>query len=226
MSSQHEFDEDRTTRSGADRIRDAAVLLFGAKGFAATSLKTIAAEAGVSQALILHHYGSKAGLRQACDEHVAQEIQTRKEEVIDGEARFDPFIALRRLEHGPPLLRYLVRALVEGGEQSAHLVDEMVADAEEYMARGEEAGLIRPSAVPRDRAVLLVVWSLGALALHEHIHRLLDVDFLAESAPPESLTPYLRPAMELFTQGLLEEGAFDELAGFMGIDVEHDEKGR
>ncbi|NLG21416.1 MAG: hypothetical protein GX555_08325 [Actinomycetales bacterium] len=56
-----------------------------------------------------------------------------------------------------------------------------------------------------------MIWSMGALAMHEHVRRLLGVDFLAVDAPPESLRPYLRPMLELFSQGLMEEGAFDEM---------------
>lgn len=202
-------------QSASDRIRDAAISLFGEQGDAATSLKAIAAEAGVSQALIVHHYGSKDRLRAACDEHVARVLRTRKQEVIDGEAGLDPLVALRHLENNGPLLRYLLRAMTAGGERTAHLVDEMVADAEQYMARGEQAGLIKPSSVPRDRSVLLVIWSLGALVLHEHVKRLLDVDLLAASAPPEDLRRYLCPAVELYTQGLMEAGAFEQLADFV-----------
>lgn len=207
---------DGRSRSGADRILDAAVLLFGEHGAGGTTLKDIAAAAGVSQALIVHHYGTKDGLRAACDEHVAHVIRVRKEETLGAEPQFDPFIALRRLEHGRPLLRYLIRALTEGGAHASQLIDRMIADAEVYMAQGEHAGLIKASEFPRDRAVLLVIWSLGALTLHEHVHRLLGVDFLADHAVPESLQRYLHPAMELYTQGLVEEGAFDQLAEFLG----------
>lgn len=219
------------SRSGAERILDAAVLLFGEHGVRGTTLKSIAAEAGVSQALIVHHYGSKDGLRTACDDHVAHLIRARKEETI-GAPEFDPFIALRRLEHGRPLLRYLIRTLTEGGAHATQLIDGMIADAEDYMADGERAGLIKSSDVPRDRAVLLVIWSLGALTLHEHVERLLGVDFLAEQSPPDSLQRYLRPAMELYTQGLVTDGAFDQLAEFLGgapaatpaTAAHHDEK--
>ncbi len=48
--------DDATTRS---RIRDAAVALFGRAGYAATSIRTIADEAGVSAALVIHHFGTK-----------------------------------------------------------------------------------------------------------------------------------------------------------------------
>jgi len=202
---------DKTSRGGADRILDAAVILFGKHGFRGTTLKDIATEAGVSQALIVHHFGTKDALRKTCDDYVARLIRVRKKETIGSEPQFDPFTALRQLKDSRALLQYLTRTLTEGGTNASALIDEMVADAEGYMAQGEQAGLIKPSAVPRDRAVLLVLWSLGALVLHEHVHRLLDVDFLASDSSSESLQRYLYPAMELYSQGLVEEGALDDL---------------
>lgn len=220
-------------RSGAARILDAALLLFGERGLRGTTLKAIAAEAGVSQALIVHHYGSKDALRTACDEHVVRMIPAHRQATSGAEPQFDPFAGLRRLENSRPLLRYLVRALTEGGTHASELIDGMIADAEAYMAQGERAGLIKPSSTPRDRVVLLVIWSLGALTLHEQVHRLLDVDLLAQDVPPESLKRYLRPAVELYRQGLVEEGAVAGLVDFLAepnveteIDNEHDEKGQ
>lgn len=206
---------DKAQTGGAERILDAAVLLFGERGFRGTTLKDIATEAGVSQALIVHHYGSKERLRAACDDHVAQLIRARKAEVMGDQPQIDPFIALRQLSEGRALLRYLTRALTEGGPHAVQLVDEMIADAEEYMTQGEQAGVIKPSAVPRDRAVVLVLWSLGALVLHEHVERLLGVDFLAEGDAPAGLERYLLPALELYTQGLVVDGAVEELSTFL-----------
>lgn len=201
-----------STPTGAQRILDAAIHLFGEHGFRATPLKAIAAEADVSQALIVHHYGTKNGLRAACDAHVAHLVRVRKAETVDAEQRVDPFTALHRLQGSRPLLRYLTRALTEGGEGASELIDGMIDDAVDHLDRGEEAGVIKSSAVPRDRAALLVIWSLGALALHEQVHRLFGADFLAGGAPSEDLHRYLRPAIELYTQGLVQPGSFDRLA--------------
>lgn len=217
MSTEHSVSGD-----GAKRILNAAILLFGERGVRGTPMKAIAVEAGVSQALIVHHYGTKEGLRSACDAYVADVIRERKEETLTANPQFDPFMALRQLEHGRPLLRYLIRTLTEGGPHAADLIDGMIADAEAYMAQGERDGLIKPSEVPHYRAVLLVIWSMGALALHEHVERLFGVDFLAEEAPPESLHRYLRPAIELYMNGLLKEGAFERLAGLLGDSTSED----
>ena len=72
--------------------------------------------------------------------------------------------------------------------------------------------LIKPSAHSRERVIVLTLWSLGSLVLHEHMNRLLGVDFLDTEAPPESLAPYMLPVVELFTQGLFEPGTLDRFA--------------
>src|SRR5690625_6728632 len=58
------------------RIRNAAVTRFGADGFGA-GLRAIAADAGVSPALIVHHFGSKSALRKARSEEHTSELQSR-----------------------------------------------------------------------------------------------------------------------------------------------------
>jgi len=203
--------ESSDNRTGSQRILEAAINLFGRNGVKGTSMRAIAEEAGVSQALVVHHFGSKDGLQRACDHHVAGVVRANKQTAMANGPQLDPFHTLRQLERSQPLLRYLARALTEGGEHTADLVDEFVADAEDYMRQGEEAGFLKPSETPRERTITLVIWSMGALAMHEHVRRLLGVDFLAVDAPPESLRPYLRPMLELFSQGLMEEGAFDEM---------------
>ncbi len=58
------------TRSSA---LDAAQHLFAEKGFAGTSMREIAAVAGVSQPLIYYHFGSKEGLYSAVKERLMKE---------------------------------------------------------------------------------------------------------------------------------------------------------
>lgn len=53
--------------TGKARIRQAALQLFASKGYAQASLRRIAQRAGVSLALIGHHFGSKVLLREAVD---------------------------------------------------------------------------------------------------------------------------------------------------------------
>lgn len=195
-------------RTGRARIRDAAIARFADRGVAGTSLKVIAEDAGVSQPLVVHHFGTKQGLRAACDEHVAAVIRQRKLAVVEQGAHFDPLAAMRGNEQTTPLLRYLARTLGDGSPQVVALLDEMVEDAVEYMAEGVRTGMIKPSEHPRGRAVVLVLWSLGALTLHEHLDRLLGVDLTAE---PEDLSAYVLPAAEILANGVLAEGVYERV---------------
>ena len=191
----HSIKDDRTTKA---RIRDAAIECFAAEGIAATSIRTIATAADVSPGLVMHHFGSKDNLRVACDEHVSTFIRDQKSSAMEQGASIDPLAALRSTVGGPPLLRYLARSMVDGSAHVADLVDEMASDAVEYMQAGVEAGLLTPSDLPRERAALLTLWSLGGVVLHEHMERLLGVDITADfSQDPESAAAYIAPALEI-----------------------------
>ena len=188
------------------RIRHAAIDAFGEAGVDGTSLKTIAARAGVSQPLIVHHFGSKQGLRTACDQHVAATIREQKLAALSEGPNLDTLAALRRSAENRPVLRYLARTLGDGSPEVSALIDDLVEDALEYETEGIETGLIKPSRHPRERMVVLVLWSLGLLMLHEQLERLVDVDLLGE---PDQLGPYLLPVVEMFSEGVLAEGLYE-----------------
>jgi AcrR family transcriptional regulator len=200
-------EDDRTARA---RIRDAAIARIAEEGPGA-SVRAIAAGAGVSPALVLHHFGSKEALWVSCDAHFPATIRERKHAAMAAGPGLDPLAALREQAGGPPLLRYLARVLIEPSPRVDALVDELVADAEQYMAEGVRSGLLKPSADPSGRAALLTLWSLGALVLHEHLHRLLGVDLVAGTLDPDAAAGYFGPALELFAGGLLTPEAAAQL---------------
>jgi AcrR family transcriptional regulator len=68
--------DDPADSSKAEQIRDAALKIFARDGFAAASLRPIAAEAGVHVALIGHNYGSKLQLWRAVIDYVAERLVT------------------------------------------------------------------------------------------------------------------------------------------------------
>jgi AcrR family transcriptional regulator len=200
-------DQDRTARA---RIRDAAIARFAADGIAATQLKGIAADVAVSPALVIHHFGSKEGLRAACDEYVVEAIRTRKREAMANDRRFDPLQAIRQLQYGPPLQRYLARTLADGSPHVASLIDELVEDAVEYTAEGVKNGLLKPADDLRARVVALTMWSLGSLMLHEHVERLLGIDILDNEA---GWAAWMMPAMEILAKGAIEEPLYEQWRG-------------
>jgi AcrR family transcriptional regulator len=203
MRSDDAPDDDRTTRA---RIRDAAITLFAEDGVAATSVRAIAAAAGVSPALVIHHFGSKDALRVACDQYLAAAINDQKTRALRAGANLDPLAALRQITEGPPVTRYLARTLIDGSPHVAELIDQIVADGARYMAEGVEAGVLQPTAYPYERAAVLTIWSLGALVLHEHLQRLIGVDPLDyPSDDPTAIAAYVGPVSEMMTRGVMTE---------------------
>lgn len=199
-------------RSTSARIRDAAIACFAASGVDATPVRRIAEEAGVSPALVIHHFGTKEALRVACDRHVAALIRARKTASVRRGANLDPIAALRDDDDGTPLLAYLARTLTDGSPHVAELLDELVDDAVAYMAEGEAAGMLRSTDQPRQRAAVLLLWSMGALVLHEHAARLLGTDLLG---PPEQLRSYVVPAFDILGRGIMTASAYEHLAAAM-----------
>ncbi len=186
------------------RIRDAAIALFSENGVKGTNVRAIAAAAGASPPLIVHHYGSKEALTAECDRYVAEFLNERKRNGMRAGASFDPLAALREARDGSMFLRYLAVRLAEGSPQVAAMVDEMVSDAAGYMADGVESGMLRPTNYPYERAVVLTIWSLGALVLREHLERLLGVDIAAVPQEPTAASAYVGPVLEILTDGIVD----------------------
>jgi len=192
-------EEDLTGRA---RIRDAAIRRFGVDGFGA-SVRAIAADAGVSPGLVIHHFGSKDGLRAACDEHVLRMIREAETEAFTQSSPGELLAQLAVLDEFAPLVGYLVQALLAGGDLAATLLDRMTKDAEVYLADAVAAGTMKPSRDPAARAAFLVDVGIGAVLSFVRRHPPVDGDYgatLRRYAEANAL-----PALELYTQGLLTD---------------------
>jgi len=194
--------DDRTTKA---RIRDAAIASIAEYGINGTTARKVAGAAGVSPGLVIHHFGSMEGLRSACDQYVTNVIREFKERTMTGGPTLDVLAALRDAPNGP-LMGYLAQVLADDSPAVAKLVDDLVDDAEGYIQQGVESGLLKPSDDPRGRAVVLTVWSLGALALHQHLRRLLGTDLTDPGILTDpAAAAYIVPVYEIYGEGILEE---------------------
>jgi AcrR family transcriptional regulator len=195
--------DDRSTQA---RIRDAAIACFADGGVARTSIRTIADAASVSPGLVIHYFGSKEELREACDQHVAAIIRDLKSSAMAAGVGFDVGAALNAIAEGPPYSRYLARILVDASPRVDDLVDEIVADSVKYMETGVATGLVKPSQYPYERAAILAIWSLGALVLHEHVERLIGIDPTGDyTQDPTALAGYMGPILEIGSKGFVTE---------------------
>lgn len=197
--------DDLTARA---RLRDAAIDLIGRSGAARTSLRAVAEAAGVSTPLVVHHYGSKAGLITACDQHVVAVIREGKRAAVAEGAGMDALAAVRGSATSSALLRYLATRLADSSPLVDELVDELVADAETMLTAGAASGMLQPTDDVRGRAAVLTIWSLGALVLHAHLARLLDADPTTDAA---GIVAYSRPATEILGRGVLDPALADRV---------------
>jgi AcrR family transcriptional regulator len=187
--------------TAAARIRDAAIAQFGAHGFG-VGLRQIAEAAGVSAALVIHHFGSKDGLRAACDDYVAEAIRTSKSEAMRSHDPASWLAQLSEIESYAPLTAYLMRSLQSGADLAKTLWRTMIANAEEYLDEGVRAGTLKPSRDPKARARYLAISGGGGLLLYLQMHE--DPTDLAAVLRDYS-TDMVLPALELYTEGLMAD---------------------
>jgi AcrR family transcriptional regulator len=168
--------------SNIERIRDAALKSFAERGTSETTLRSVAAAAGVSLGLVQHHFATKAGLIKAVDDYVLEFIVTPMAEPIS-ESPNDSISEIgdrvnRMFVGHPDVARYLGRALVDGSALGATIFDELFMLGTARWQERAERGETRPDVDLTWAVINSLVLALGAFSLRGHIDRHL----------PESLT--------------------------------------
>jgi AcrR family transcriptional regulator len=187
--------------TGAARIRDAAIEQFGEHGFG-IGLRAIAQAAGVSAALVIHHFGSKDGLRKACEDYIAEEIRNNKSEALKSNDPATWFAQMAEIEEYAPLMAYLVRSMQAGGDLANMLWRTMIDNAEDYMEDGVRSGMIKPSRDPHARARYLAITGGGGFLLYLQMHETpTDIKAVLRDYSRDMILP----ALELYTEGLMAE---------------------
>ncbi|MGN2639630.1 TetR family transcriptional regulator [Nocardia takedensis] len=192
--------------STAARIRDAAIDVFGEHGFR-IGVRAIAAAAGVSPGLVNHHFGSKDGLRAACDERVLEIIRIEKSKAISTPGPAGMLDALAEIEVYAPVVAYVLRSFQAGGTLAAALLEHMIDDAENYMQDAVAAGTLKPSRDPAARARYIVLCHVGAMNLFIQLRApgAGKLDHRAVIRELAEVTTF--PALELYTQGMLTDSS-------------------
>ncbi|MFC0682648.1 TetR family transcriptional regulator [Lysobacter korlensis] len=187
--------EDFTTRA---RIRDAAVLLFGQRGFAGTSVRTVAEAAAVSPGLVIHHFGSKDGLRAECDRFVVDSFLGQKSELSGAEAAAAIQGWLSDLDAFRPRIDYLARMLTDTSPAADSLFDALLAGTAGMLEEQVAAGIMREPIDPQVTAAYLTVYGIVPLLLRRQLGRALGEDDLT----PELIRRSTLPILDLYTHGL------------------------
>ncbi|WP_156759866.1 TetR/AcrR family transcriptional regulator [Microbacterium karelineae] len=184
-----------------DPIVLAAVHRFAREGFSAP-LRQVAADAGVSAALIMKRFASKDGLRAACDDYVLAWIRRVKAENMQAAANGQLLASLATTDEYAPLLVYVMHSVMEGGQLGRDFVEHMIADAEVYTAEAVARGVVRPSRDEKARVRFLVMSGLGTFLLSLLLRPVDDTSDLAAVSRRLQEDTTL-PMLELYTEGML-----------------------
>jgi AcrR family transcriptional regulator len=182
------------------RIRNAALEGFASKGVEATSIRDVAAAAGVSPGLVQHHFGTKAGLRDAVNEYVVAAAAETFEGLVDT-AEGWPGMGDRVtawVRDNALALRYLARGLVDGDAEASKIFDAVVELVRE---NGVEALARRGTVsanIDQDWAAMhVVIFNLACVLLEPAISRHLPEPFFT----PDELQRWNRATTELYQRG-------------------------
>lgn len=178
--------DDRTARA---RIRDEALWLFGSRGPDAVTVRDIAAAAGVSAALVIRHYESKDGLREAVDDYVARVFEEMLAQVSHPSDASGPFdlsavptladVVATYLPVDSAIPAYLGRLLIAGGPLGSALFRRLHELSEQALAGLVAAGAAAEGMDPAVRAAFLLVNDLAVMILRERLTEVLGVDPLS-----------------------------------------------
>lgn len=175
--------EPDTDLTGRARIRDAALKVFAEHGVKGATVQLIATEAGVSTGLIRHHFGSKEGLRAACDAHAIGTLLGQARLALEEDVSA-PGFAASMYRSSRPGSRYLARALVEGSTSADELFEAGADLAERFLSEHWPDRFPPGSQAVKDAAAVMGTMHLGPLVLHTHLARRLGADTLdPEHAP-------------------------------------------
>ncbi|MER5458388.1 helix-turn-helix domain-containing protein [Micromonospora sp. NPDC002389] len=167
--------EDRTAKA---IIRDTALELFGEQWPTAASLKQVAERAGVSQSLIIKHYGSREGLVAAVDAHVLGVLGNALEALAEtaGSGPPDGFLASADALSSPAATRYLAHLLVGTTSRSVEAYRMLQGFADSLMNRMADAGAVARDVDRAQLAVVLLAHELSIILLRDRITDVLGTD--------------------------------------------------
>ena len=167
--------EEEAQQTRAD-ILDAALTVFSEKGYAATRLEEVAAEARVTRGAVYHHFVNKSGLYLAVIDDAERSAQLAVDEAIEEGGSFREILE-RILSAGFEMLENDVRyrkafALTQetrrlepvqtrSRQQAVGMVDAIA----EYMKVGIQQGEVRADADPENLARAFLAYQNGMAEL-------------------------------------------------------------
>lgn len=188
--------------STRERICEAALLGFAESGVEATSIRDVAAAAGVSAGLVQHHFASKDELRGAVNQYV---VERAAETFAELPAAESPADILRELgdrvtgwarEH-PEALTYVARLSADEDPAALKIFDAFLEIGNQQWRRLAEMEVLRADLDMEWAAMQVIVLILGSALFEGAISRHLPAPWRS----PEQLERWNRANAELFRRG-------------------------
>jgi|UniRef100_UPI0040473B0E AcrR family transcriptional regulator len=161
----------RSAETTREQLLKLAVEMFAENGFAGTSLRSIAKKAGVSPALLIHHFGTKEALiKEAISGTLGAWVAGEKAAMLNDESKqLQNWRAL--MEKGTTPLNFFRQVLLAGGEYSQRLFDAAVSESEVLLDQMKEAGRLRDISDKQTTALIMTVSGLGSVLLMSQIEK-------------------------------------------------------
>ena len=176
---------------------------FAELGYAEVTVRQIASAAGVSPALVIHHYGSKDKLRAVLEERIAAFVESMLAELArapeQGGSSTVAELFASRLDREPAMAGYVRRLLVDGGPAGVALYERLFGATRAGMQELQQAGVVRPALDERLRSAFLLGNDLAMLLLlRPHIWQVVGIDPLAR----DGLARWSAGAFDVYANGL------------------------
>lgn len=156
------------------RIRNAALALFARHGVEGTSMRRVAADAGVTVGLVVHHFGTKEQLRKEVETYVVNRFtETVSSVPVQGSARDvaqgrdDAVASMLSVE--PDLVTYLRRAVLGLSEPDSDLLRRLTELAAGEVARARAVGVADTDQLDSIQTIRTMTRQLGQLLLQPMI---------------------------------------------------------
>lgn len=161
----------RSAETTREQLLKLAVEMFAEKGFTGTSLRSIAKRAGVSPALLIHHFDTKEALiKEAISETLGSWVAGEKAAMLDDESRqLQNWQAI--MEKGATPLNFFRQVLLAGGDYAQRLFDAAVSESAILLDQMQAAGRLRDISDKQTTALIMTVSGLGSVLLMSHIEK-------------------------------------------------------
>ena len=181
-----------------NHLIEVATGAFAREGFATTSLRAIAKEAGVSPALVVHHFGSRDKLIEECIIKGLGLWVSEKQQFVDVSLSTSLAKWQNSIDKHGSKLQFFRQVLLAGGEPANILFSRMVQEATMMVDSQIDKGQMRGVENREDLALLMTLHGLAPLMMQDQVNNHLGGNFL----DPELGARLAAANLEIYRKGI------------------------